>query len=77
MLILKSLSHWIFRILSTLLGIACFWSTTGESELLVVLLMGAIGSVFLSYGLFRNDLLDCAEKLMKHLSTRLKRVWIA
>ena len=65
-----TLSHWIFRILSTALGLACFWSITGEASLVMTLFMGVVGLVFLSYGLFRSDLLDATGRLTKHLLTR-------
>ena len=71
MLILKTLSHRIFRILSTALGLACFWSITGEASLVMTLFMGVVGLVFLSYGLFRNDLLDSTGSLTKYFLAKL------
>ena len=66
MLIFKTLSHWIFRILSTALGLACFWSITGEASLVMTTFMAAVGLVFLAYGLFRNDLLESTGGLTKY-----------
>ena len=57
-----TLSHWIFRILSTALGLACFWSITGEASLVMTLFMGVVGLVFLAYGLVAIDITEINKK---------------
>lgn len=68
----NTLSHWIFRFLSAALGLACSWSIVGEASLVMTIFMGAVGSVFLTYGLVRTDLLDWAEKGLRSVFVRRK-----
>ena len=68
----NTLSHWILRMLSAALGLACFWSVVGEASLVMTIFMGAVGSVFLTYGLVRADLLDWAEKGLRSVFLRRK-----
>lgn len=70
MLILKTLSHWVFRVLSTVIGLACLWSIANEPLLVATLFMGTVGFVFLAYGLFRSDLLEDLETVGRVLLSR-------
>ena len=51
------LKHYFFRLLSLLLGLGCFWALY-ESHWVDWLLIAPIGLVFLTYGIFKKDLLQ-------------------
>lgn len=66
----NTLSHWIFRILSAALGLACFWSIVGEASLVMTIFMVAVGSVFLTYGLYKSDLVEELETVGRSLLSK-------
>ena len=54
---MTKLRHWLFRTLSTCLGIFGLWAL-GYGSFLEIIFLGPMYLVFLGYGLFKMDLIS-------------------
>ena len=67
----QHVSHALFRVLSTGIGVAGIWSVT-EAHPIDAIAFGFISLVFLSYGFFKIDLIDFVTKCLQSVVNFLR-----